>query len=135
MMKKEEMIKELIENGYEQCEDLTWTELQKFYKEKKEFFNIPIKHPDEKDVEEKLERKLEKEPDTRTPLEKKREELYPKIIDIMRRLKGRNNATHEELREMFNLYNQFYLRNDSPTCGACVGRVWTTFSKITKGYI
>jgi len=134
-MKKKEVIKQLLDNGYEDLEEMSWSELQAFYKEKKPFFQLPLKKPDEKDVEENLERKIEKAPDLRTPLEKTRAELYPKIIDVMRRLKGRSRATHEELREMFSLYNAFYLRADSPTCGACVGRVWQTFSKITKGHL
>jgi len=134
-MKKKEMIKKLLDNGYDEAEELSWKELQKFYKLKQPFFNLPLIKPNEKDVDETLDRKIEKEPDLRTPLEKTRAELYPKIIDVMKRLKGRNRATQDELREMFQLYNAFYLRNDSPSCGACVGRVWSTFSKITKGHL
>lgn len=134
-MKKIEMIKLLEDNGYEDVEEMNWSDLQKFYKEKEPFFQLPLRKPDEKDVEENLERKIEKQPDLRTPLEKRRAELYPEIIDIMRQLKGKSRATQGELREMFRLYNAFYLRADSPTCGACVGRVWQTFTKITKGHL
>jgi len=134
-LKKQEIIKHLIDNGYEDVEEMNWSDLQKFYKEKEPFFQLPLRKPDEKDVEETLERKIEKQPDLRTPLEKKRAELYPEIIAIMRELKGQSRATQGQLREMFRLYNAFYLRADSPSCGACVGRVWTTFSKITKGHL
>jgi len=136
-MKKSEMIKILDDEGFSDYEDLNWSELQAFYKDKMEIVeerNKPIvSKPTEESVEELIEKKIELKPDLRTPLEITRERLFPQIVDLMNRLKGRSRATQEELREMFNLYNAFYLRNDSPSCGTCIGRVHETFKKICKG--
>jgi len=130
-MKKNEMIEELNENGYE-TDGLNWKDLQELYKEKKQFF-VELSKPTEESVEEHLEKKIEKKPELKPTLEEKRLEMFPKIVDLMKRLKGRSSASHEELREMFDLYNAFYLRSDSPSCGSCVGRVYTVFQKICKG--
>lgn len=135
-MTKEQMINNLGEYGITDIPQLKWHEFQKFYYHKiKEVGEMKIKKPDQKDVDENLERKIKKQPDTRTKLEKKRAELYPQIIDLMKRLKGRSSATQDELRELFKLYNAFYLRNDSPSCGACVARAYKSFEKMTKGHI
>ncbi len=130
-MTKKEMIKNLKAEGIE-VPDLKWLDFQKFYKEKIGELNSFSK-PTEKSVIEKLERDLNRQPDNRTPLEKSREKLFPQIVELMNRLKGRSNATHAELTEMFNLYNAFYLRSDSQSCGSCVGRVYKTFKKMCKG--
>ncbi len=115
-MKKNEMIKNLEDKGID-VPDLKWKEFQIYYKEKME-----TEQPEPEPVI-----------DTRTKLQKDRDELFPQIVDLMKQLKGKTNATREELDEMFRLYNRFYLRNDKPTCGTCVSRVWQTFKKITKG--
>lgn len=135
-MKKKDMIEKLEELGVKDIPTkLKWQDFQTYFKDKVAEIETPaIQKPDEKSVEEKLERQLERQPDTRTPLEKRRAELYPQIVDLMRRLKGRSSATQDEIREMFSLYNAFYQRNDSANCGACVARVWKTFSKICKGH-
>ena len=132
-MKKIEMIEKLEEYGVKDIPvKLNLIDFQKYYKDKiDEIEKIGTKKPTEESVEQDIERKV----DNRTPLEKKRAELFPEIVEIMRKLKGRSQATHEELRILFNLYNQFYLRNDSPSCGACVARVYKTFEKMTKGWI
>lgn len=136
-MKKQEMINKLLDEGFNVPEDMKWQKLQKYFKEKMEMVdarNSIIMHkPTEESVDERIERKIEREPDLRTPLQKKRDELFPQIVDLMNRMKGKTRATHQELDEMFTLYNAFYLRHDSPSCGACVGRVWNTFKKICKG--
>jgi len=138
-MKKEEVMKNLDDEGFSGYEDLSWSELQKFYKEKMEIVeerNKPIvSKPTEDSVEEHLEKKIELKPDLRTELEKTRERIFPEIVDLMNRLKGRSRATQDELREMFNLYNTFYQRNDSPSCGTCIARVHETFKKICRGRI
>lgn len=135
-MTKQEMIKKLEAEGID-VPDLKWGPLQKFYKEKMDELTPPVifSKPTEESVEEVLEKHIERNPDKRTPLEIARGDLFPKIVDLMNRLKGRSNATHGELNEMFSLYNQFYLRADSPTCGSCVGRVFSTFKKMCKGRI
>ncbi len=133
-MKKIEMIKEL--ESYDiTIPDLKWGPFQNFYKDKMSEVKISLSKPTEDSVDERVERKIEKVPDLRTDLEKLREELFPKIVDLMIRLKGKRNATQPELREMFEYYNQFYLRSDNPSCGSCVGRVYSTFKKICKGRI
>jgi len=133
-MKKIEIIKELGKMGYEpeDYKDLSWIDLQDFYKDKT---TPSVEKPTEESVDETIERLIEKQPDMRTPLEKKRDELFPRIVDIMRRLRGRTNATHDELNEMFAIYNTFFMRHDSPGCGACVARVYKTFEKMTKGHL
>lgn len=137
MKKKEEMIKGLLDEGFD-IPDLKWQPFQSYYKEKMEEVedrkNI-LSKPDEESVNEDIEREIEKQPDLRTPLEKKRDELFPQIVDVMKRLKGRSNATHAELGEMFSYYNAYFLRSDSPSCGACTARVYRTFQKMTKGWI
>lgn len=134
-MTKQQMIKNLDDEGFYGYENLKWSEFQTFYKDKMQIVKDRegiVSKPSEKSVEENLERKI-KDPKIKQTLEEKRAELFPKIVDIMGRLKGKSRATQQELREMFNLYNAFYLRNDNPSCGSCVGRVFETFKKICKG--
>ena len=106
------MEKELKDKGIE-IPELNWKEFQQFYKD-----NI-----------------VEKPVDTRTKLEIQRSELFPQIVKLMKQLKGRTNATRDEIDLMFSLYNRFYIRHDNPNCGVCVGRVWSNFKKICKGRI
>ena len=132
-MKKVEMIKNLEAVGVE-VPDIKWLDFKKFYKEKMEELKPPtLSKPTEASVNERVEKKIEKQPDLRTPLEIKRAELFPQIVDLMNKLKGKSNATHQELQEMFSLYNQFYLRNDNPSCGSCIGRIYKSFQKMCKG--
>ena len=136
-MKKIEMVKKLEDEGFDGFEDLIWKDFQTYFKDKMEIVKERekpiVSKPTEESVKEHLDKKIELKPDLRTSLEIKRAELFPQIVDLMNRLKGRSSATQEELREMFNLYNAFYLRNDNPSCGTCIGRVYTTFQKICKG--
>jgi hypothetical protein len=47
-------------------------------------------------------------------------------------LKGKVRGSDEEIRQLFNLYNNFYKRNDSPGCSQCVSNV---YSKLRAIYI
>ena len=135
-MKKVDMIKNLLDEGFD-TPDLKWQDFMKYYKEKMELVkdrnSLIIEKTNQKNTDELLERKIEREPDLRTPLQKKREELFPLIVDLMNRLKGKSKASHGELNELMSLYNQFYLRHDAAGCGACISKAYTTFKKICKG--
>ena len=135
-MKRKEMEQKLLEEGFD-TPDLKWQDFQKYFKEKMEEVDsrnsLIIEKPTEENIETRIERKIEKQPDLRTPLQKKRDELFPQIIELMNEMKGKTRASQGELDRMFSLYNQFYLRHDSPSCGSCVSRVWQTFKKICKG--
>lgn len=133
MMKKKVIIKQLDDEGITGYENLDWKDLQIFYKDKMEELknsNMELSKPTEESVNERVERKPEI---IKTQLELTRERLFPKIVKLMNDLNGRTRASQNELRLMFDLYNAFYLRNDSPSCGSCVGRVYSTFQKICKG--
>jgi hypothetical protein len=112
-MTKKEMIKELKDGGFE-TDDLNWKELQASHREN-------------------IKNAVKVETDDRPKIEKIREKLFPEIVTIMNKLKGKTNATQGEIKEMFRLYNAFYIRADNPNCGACVARVYRTFKKICKG--
>jgi len=135
-MKKIDMEKILLDEGFD-VPELKWQDFMKYYKEKmeevKDRNSLIIEKTNQKNTDELLERKMEKEPDLRTPLQKTREELFPKIVDLMNRLKGKSRASQGELAELLSLYNQFYLRHDSAGCGSCVSKAYTTFKKICRG--
>ena len=135
-MKKVDMIKKLEEEGFD-APDMKWGAFQKYYREKMDIVadRMKLSKPTLESVNEDIDRNIETGKVTKTKLQITREELYPEIVEIMIKLKGRSRATHDEIREMVRLYNAFYLRNDSPSCGACISRVWRSFTEICKGRI
>ncbi len=137
-MNRKEMETKLLDEDFEIDESMKWVNFQKYYKkcmiEVKER-NLTITKPTEDTVNEQVERKVKRKLTSEEILAQTRAELFPEIVEIMKELKGRSSASHDELRRMFSLYNRFYLRNDSPSCGACVSRIWQTFKKITIGRI
>ena len=131
------MEQKLLDEGFDDKEELKWVDFQKYFKEKMEIIDsrnsLTIEKPTDENIETRIERKIEKQPDLRTDLQKKRDELFPQIVELMIKMKGKSKASQAELDRMFSLYNQFYLRHDSPSCGACISRVYSTFKKICKG--
>lgn len=114
-MKKVEIVEYLNEMGVDIPEGINWLELKELYKTT---INTPV---------------VIVEPiDNRTPLEKRREELLPEIKKFMDSMKGKSKATHAELKYMFELYNEYYVRRDNWNCGSCVARVFTIFKKLIK---
>ena len=61
-----------------------------------------------------------------------RQNLIRKICILMAELKGKVRGSDDEIRQLFNLYNNFYKRNDSPGCSQCVSNV---YSKLRAIYI
>jgi len=130
-MKKEEIIKELENMGYKPEKDMNYNMLRKELRyrqslDKENFLSEPTLENDEKFVE----RQVEKTPDLRTPLEKARAALMPEIKELMKELKGMTSASHDQIRTMFRLYNQYYLRNDNPSCSHCIARVFKALRKL-----
>lgn len=125
-MKKNEIIEKLNEMNVKFNEDDTYNDLRKLLKEHELH---SLEKPKQKSIEKKIEKLQEEEKET---LEQVRNRLYPEIKELMNNLKGRSNATNQEITKMFSLYNQFYLRNDSASCSSCVARVYNTFLKLIK---
>jgi hypothetical protein len=127
-MKKEEMEKYLIENNIEV--PTTFKEIQKLYfksvKDNKVITtdnNIITPIVEQNDID-----KLEYDQDVI------KNNLIKDIINLMNELKGRTRGTGEEIKTMFMLYNNFYKRNDSPSCPSCVNNVYTKLFNIYKKY-
>jgi hypothetical protein len=133
-MTKKEMIKNLESEDFD-IPDLKWGEFQKYYKEKmlEVETKMVLSKPTLESVNEDIERNVETGKVEKTDLQKKRDELFPQIVELMVKLKGRSMASRGEINELVSLYNQFYLRHDSASCGACVGRIFKSFKTICKG--
>jgi hypothetical protein len=113
MIKKAELIKWFEENQLEVGE-LSYKEMYAIYKEKTKQVEVEVVI------------------DNRSELDKLRDELKPKIKELMDSLKGRTSATHAELKYMFEMYNAYYLRRDSYNCSVCVSRVYSIFKGLVK---
>jgi hypothetical protein len=135
-MTKKEMIKKLEAEKYD-IPDLNWKEFQVYYKEKMVEVSerLVLSVPTIESINEDLDRDVETGKIIKTELQLKRDELFPQIVELMTTLKNRNKATHAEIKELTRLYNEFYLRNDSASCGACIARIYKSFKEICKGRI
>ena len=121
-MTKDEMINYLKENKIEVPEG--WNEIRRSYF--KAIKEEPVKpEPIEEPVKSVVLTKKEK-------LELKRAKLYPRIKELVLEMKGKSNATPEQVKEIFELYNAYYLRKDNPSCNVCLTRVFITLTKLVK---
>lgn len=61
-------------------------------------------------------------------VEEIKEEIVPlnlqRILDFVPTIKGKSKGTPEEIELMFNLYNNYYKRNERPNCQICIGNVY-----------
>jgi hypothetical protein len=114
MKTKEEMVKYLTEKNIEVPEQ--WNDIQKVYFEN-------VKAPEIEKV--RVLTKSEK-------LQLKRDKLYPRIKELVGEMKGQTKATQPQIKELFSLFNAYYLRRDNPSCSVCLSRVYVTFTKLIK---
>lgn len=131
-MKKQEIYDNLKDRGYDEHEfiDLNWIELKKFYSQvvNKGFSSHPTT---QQDVEERIERQLTRRELDDIRLKKERDELIPKIKDFIKSINGKVNLSGSEISTMYNLYNKFYKRHDTPGCSICMARIYNALKKIS----
>lgn len=63
-----------------------------------------------------------------------REKLIIDIIKLMGELRGKTKGTPQEIKKMFELYNNFYKRSETPACSICIGNVHAKMMSIYKKY-
>lgn len=120
-MKKVEMLDKLDEWGVKFDPQIKWKDLQKLYKEEKiqhKGDDFGLYHEDH-------------QPDPPKELSV-REALEKDIVVFMKSIEGKTNGTRGEIDRMFQLYNQYFNRVDSPGCSACVGRVFKKMKNLYK---
>lgn len=63
-----------------------------------------------------------------------RERLVIEIVSFMASIKGKTKGTPQEINKMFELYNNYYKRSESPGCSICIGNVHAKMMDIYKKY-
>ena len=63
-----------------------------------------------------------------------KEKLIIDIVKFMESIKGRTKGTPQEIKIMFDLYNNYYKRSETPVCSICVGNVHAKMLAIYKKF-
>lgn len=124
-IKKQEMIDTLVKWGIDP-EGLDYNQIRKTYTKTK---TIIAENAEVNNEGTKVESVIEKEDQLSI-----RDRLIVEIVEFMDTIKDKIRGTDAEVKLMFNLYNNFYKRNESPGCSVCVGNVYKKMMNIYKKY-
>ena len=132
-MKKTELIEKLNEMGIEASDKIKYGDLQKMYwTEKKQRQSQTVDEMLEELPDRKMEVDLITDPEPMTV----RERLINEIVEFVDYIKANRitHLDHKQLTKMFQLYNNYYNRHDSPKCSMCVGNVANKMKLIHKKF-
>lgn len=63
------------------------------------------------------------------------EELLKKMLDLVTSMRGRTSMTHDQVKYLFSLYNEYYKTYESNySCDLCVIRIYSKVEKIAMSY-